>query len=89
MRRLCLGMGDHAIAHGTAENGKAIYAYGGDHGEEIHDGNFSMDGLVYPDRTMCTQGFWNTRMFIVRQELLPITKKSGELVLHNYMVLMT
>ena len=23
---------DHAIAHGTAENGKTIYAYGGDHG---------------------------------------------------------
>ena len=24
----------------------------GDHGEEIHDGNFCMDGLVYPDRTV-------------------------------------
>ena len=24
---------DHAIDHGTAENGKTIYAYGGDHGE--------------------------------------------------------
>ena len=34
---------DHAIAHGTAENGKTIYAYGGDHGEEIHDGNFCME----------------------------------------------
>ena len=45
---------DHAIAHGTAENGKTIYAYGGDHGEEIHDGNFCMDGLVYPDRTVHT-----------------------------------
>ena len=42
---------DHAIAHGTAENGKTIYAYGGDHGEEIHDGNFCMDGLFFPDRT--------------------------------------
>ena len=37
---------DHAIAHGTAENGKKIYAYGGDHGEEIHDGNFCIDRLV-------------------------------------------
>ena len=45
---------DHAIAHGIAENGKTIYAYGGDHGEEIHDGNFCMDGLVYPDRTVHT-----------------------------------
>ena len=42
---------DHAVAHGKTENGKTIYYYGGDHGEEIHDGNFCMDGLVYPDRT--------------------------------------
>ena len=40
---------DHAIAHGMP--GERIkYYYGGDHGEKIHDGNFCMDGLVYPDR---------------------------------------
>ncbi|MEV6236095.1 glycoside hydrolase family 2 TIM barrel-domain containing protein [Lentzea sp. NPDC051838] len=27
------------------------YAYGGDFGETIHDGNFVIDGLVFPDRT--------------------------------------
>ncbi len=42
---------DHAIAHGKTAEGKTIYGYGGDHGEVIHDGNFCMDGLVYPDRT--------------------------------------
>lgn len=41
---------DHGIYKGQAENGKAIYYYGGDHGETLHDGNFCMDGLVYPDR---------------------------------------
>lgn len=41
---------DHAIYKGKAANGKAMYAYGGDSGETIHDGNFCMDGLVYPDR---------------------------------------
>ncbi len=41
---------DHAIYKGRAENGKEMYAYGGDHGEYPHDGNFCMDGLVYPDR---------------------------------------
>ena len=41
---------DHAIYKGTAENGKAMYWYGGDHGELQHDGNFCLDGLVYPDR---------------------------------------
>ena len=41
---------DHAIAHGMP--GERIkYYYGGDHGEKIHDGNFCMDGLVYPDRS--------------------------------------
>ena len=29
---------------------RRIYYYGGDHGELLHDGNFCMDGLVYPDR---------------------------------------
>lgn len=42
---------DHAIYKGTAPNGKAMYWYGGDHGELQHDGNFCLDGLVYPDRT--------------------------------------
>lgn len=42
---------DHAIYKGLAENGKRMYFYGGDHGEVLHDGNFCMDGLVYPDRT--------------------------------------
>ena len=42
---------DHAIFKGTAGNGKPMYWYGGDHGELQHDGNFCLDGLVYPDRT--------------------------------------
>ncbi len=29
---------------------RAVYAYGGDHNEFPHEGNFCMDGLVYPDR---------------------------------------
>lgn len=40
---------DHAIYKGT-RNGKDIYYYGGDHGELLHDNNFCMDGMVYPDR---------------------------------------
>ena len=30
--------------------GKPYYLYGGDFGEEIHDGNFCINGLVNPDR---------------------------------------
>ena len=42
---------DHTIYKGKTESGKEIHYYGGDHNEYPHDGNFCMDGLVYPDRT--------------------------------------
>lgn len=47
---------DHAIKH---ENDKYPYkyTYGGDHGEFIHDGNFCVDGLFYPDRTPHTGAY--------------------------------
>ncbi|MFD4602782.1 glycoside hydrolase family 2 TIM barrel-domain containing protein [Streptomyces sp. NPDC058464] len=37
------------IDHGI-EDDRYGYAYGGDFGEELHDGNFVCDGLVFPDR---------------------------------------
>ncbi len=42
---------DHGVFHRSPETRKARYLYGGDHGERLHDGNFCLDGLVYPDRT--------------------------------------
>lgn len=42
---------DHGIEIGE-ENGKKKYAYGGDFGETVHDGNFCIDGMVYPDRSI-------------------------------------
>lgn len=41
---------DHGIQVGQ-QNGKPIFRYGGDFGEELHDGNFCVDGIVFPDRT--------------------------------------
>ena len=41
---------DHGFSQGNADNGKEKYGYGGDFGERHNDGNFCMDGLVYPDR---------------------------------------
>ncbi|MFD5815863.1 glycoside hydrolase family 2 TIM barrel-domain containing protein [Streptomyces sp. NPDC127038] len=38
------------IDHGVADE-RHGYAYGGDFGEELHDGNFVCDGLLFPDRT--------------------------------------
>ena len=52
--RLCGGFVwefcDHAVFKGMTADGKPMYMYGGDHGELQHDGNFCLDGLVYPDR---------------------------------------
>lgn len=45
---------DHAVYGGTTPEGKAIYRYGGDFGDVHNDGNFCMDGLVYPDRRVHT-----------------------------------
>jgi len=42
---------DHGIKIGEDGNSKAIYAYGGDFHDSRNDGNFCIDGLVYPDRT--------------------------------------
>ncbi len=41
---------DHGIQAGTDAEGKPVYAYGGDFDETQHDGNFCLDGLVFPDR---------------------------------------
>ncbi|MFI1978304.1 glycoside hydrolase family 2 TIM barrel-domain containing protein [Streptomyces wedmorensis] len=37
---------DHGLVHPVHG-----YGYGGDFGEEVHDGNFVCDGLLFPDRT--------------------------------------
>lgn len=41
---------DHAVYMGKTIEGRDKYFYGGDFGEFPHDGNFCVDGLVYPDR---------------------------------------
>ncbi len=48
---------DHAV---STYNKDLKYTYGGDHGERIHDSNFCVDGLVYPDRTPHT-GAWEMK----------------------------
>ena len=41
---------DHGITRLTPA-GERYFGYGGDFGERVHDGNFVIDGLVFPDRT--------------------------------------
>ncbi len=75
---------DHAVSHGRAENGKTKYFYGGDHGEAVHDGNFCMDGLVYPNRVPHTGlvEYWN----VYRPARVAAFDQAGQRVrLHNYL----
>ena len=75
---------DHAIAHGKTKDGKTMYYYGGDHGENIHDGNFCMDGLVYPDRRPHT-GLLEYKNVYRPARVVSYDQESGKLKLHNYM----
>ncbi|MBQ8683394.1 MAG: DUF4981 domain-containing protein [Clostridia bacterium] len=63
---------DHAMHGGIAENGKAKWLYGGDSGENPHDGNFCVDGLVYPDRTP------HTGLLEYKNVLRPVRISQGE-----------
>ena len=75
---------DHAIYRGKAANGKAMYAYGGDNGETIHDGNFCMDGLVYPDRRPHT-GLLEFKNIHRPARIANYDGANGILTLHNYL----
>lgn len=75
---------DHAVDHGTAENEKTIYYYGGDHGEQIHDGDFCVDGLVYPDRRPHTAVLEYKNVYRPVR-VVSYDQESGELILHNYL----
>lgn len=75
---------DHAVYKGRTNEGKAVYYYGGDSGEEIHDGNFCVDGLVYPDRTPHT-GLLECKNVNRPARIKGFNIGTGELLIHNYM----
>lgn len=63
---------DHGIAVET-EDGTSYFAYGGDFGEEPHDGNFCIDGLISPDRKP------HTGLLELKQVLAPVLIESEDL----------
>lgn len=75
---------DHAIYQGRNLDGKPVYLYGGDHGEYPHDGNFCMDGLVYPDRRPHT-GLKEFKNVNRPARVVSFDQDKKELVLHNYL----
>lgn len=64
---------DHAVYQGKTEDGREKFGYGGDSGEIYHDGNFCVDGLVYPDRRPHTGLLeWKNAIAPVRIEMSDI-----------------
>jgi len=74
---------DHAVYGGRTPDGKDIYLYGGDNGELQHDGNFCLDGLVYPDRRPHTSLLEYKNVY--RPLRSSYDKTSGKLTISNHM----
>ncbi len=77
---------DHGVtAQGTPSASRAAdapeqdYLYGGDFGEELHDSNFVIDGLIFPDRTPSP----GLREFAKVIEPVRVSFPEGQIKLHN------
>ena len=72
---------DHAVYLGE-ENGRKKYGYGGDFGEYPQDGNFCMDGLVFPDRRPHT-GLTEYKNVLRPARIVDGDEKTGRISLWN------
>lgn len=72
---------DHGIKTQTPD-GITYYAYGGDFNDEPNDGNFCIDGLVYPDRRPHT-GLLELKNVIAPVRTEAVDLKSGEFKITN------
>ena len=75
---------DHGIYKGQTEDGQAMYYYGGDHGEDVNDSNFCMDGLVYPDRTPHT-GLLEYQNVYRPLRVEKFEQEAGQISFRNYL----
>ncbi len=75
---------DHAVYGGQTPDNKPIYRYGGDFGEFPHDGNFCMDGLVYPYRAPHT-GLLEYKNVIRPLRARQAEKGGNAFVFHNFL----
>ncbi len=72
---------DHSVAI-KQPDGSYHYTYGGDFGDTPNDGNFCVDGLVYPDRTPHT-GLLEVKQVYCDAYAEAIDLENGVFVIHN------
>lgn len=75
---------DHAVLADFKEAESKRYLYGGDSGEFPHDGNFCVDGLVYPDRRPHT-GLLEFKQVYRPARMVSCDLRAGAILIHNYM----
>lgn len=88
---------DHAVKHSDKElqkkQYKNKYTYGGDHGEEMHDKNFCVDGLIRPDFSLSSgalnmkEVYRPLRCMLIGSNLLRITNTNSFLNSNEYDIL--
>lgn len=65
-----------------ADDGREYWAYGGDFGDEPNDGNFCINGLVFPDRTIAPK-LWEVKKVYQGVEVAPEDVVSGKVRIRN------
>ena len=73
---------DHSVAIGDNRLAEPRFTYGGDFGDTPHDGNFCVDGLVYPDRRPHT-GLMEYKQIIKPFRVESFDAETGKLVVKN------
>lgn len=73
---------DHGIYAGKSADDKEMFLYGGDSGELPHDGNFCMDGLVYPNRRPHV-GLLELKNVLRPLRIKPLDLENGRFQLEN------
>lgn len=83
-RRLCGGFIWDWVDQGLLkeEGGVKYFAYGGDFGEEDHDGNFNINGVVFPDRTP-QPALWECKKVQQPVEAEPVDLSRGLVKIEN------
>ena len=71
---------DHSVNIGTEDAPK--FTYGGDFDEELHDGNFCVDGLIGPDR-IPHSGILEYKQVIKPFDIVSFDKDSGKITVKN------
>jgi len=66
----------------TAPNGSNFWAYGGDYGDEPNDGNFCINGLVFPDRTIPPK-LWEVKKIYQYIDIREQDLTQGKIIVKN------